>query len=326
MNLIFAALLSPLLAASESDLAPLADNVLDLFDSHAIVAIGDHHGEMGDAAFRNTLIQRPGLAERVDFIVLEFLNAHWQDEIDAYLGGAEFPEGTVKRFWRDTRHDVWEAPVYAEFLALLRDTLSAMPADLRPRILAGNAPVDWDGSEPGDVIIDGRETLDYPARLVICHAMRQNRTALVIFGPGHLYHDHYWSFMPLIDAELTGAAAVIAQPVWTGLAISRLAVDNQLGAEPALLATSELSLAGDDLNVLISGEPGRAVLPLNETLDYLLWMGPRGDVRQRASETALADPALLDLRSRQNDIRNAAPGPISWERAPDFDPNCGGLN
>ena len=300
----------------------VAQEILDLYDEYDLVALGDHHGESGDAEMRNHIFANNDFSARVDVIVLEFVNGARQVDLDRFLGGDKISEEEFVRLWRDTGSDTWESPVYREMLMTLRETIARCKSSECPMVLAGNAPVDWDALSPGDSIPSGRAKLDHPARLAVCKGLRQNKTVLMIFGPGHLYHDYYWSFMPVIDRDYPGRSAVIVQPIWTSEAREELRRTEGLGMDAALIELAKTSFENADLAMTLSGKESARTVRLGDAIDYIAYLGDNEESRIAADEDYKVDPAYVDLRRRQAEIKKTVPGSASWDRAPDYEITC----
>ena len=75
---------------------------------------------------------------------MEFASRHNQALLDRYIGGQDVPAGDVRRIWRGTTKVAsWESPIYAEWLAAIRDVNRARKPERRLRVLAGDTAVDW---------------------------------------------------------------------------------------------------------------------------------------------------------------------------------------
>ena len=81
---------SPVLAQDAVPVEPIAA-ILDAFQSHALVAMTDAHGNEQNHAFRLALIRDPRFAGVVNDIVLELGNALYQNSADRYVSGEEVP-------------------------------------------------------------------------------------------------------------------------------------------------------------------------------------------------------------------------------------------
>jgi len=109
-------------------------------------------------------------------IVVEFANTADQPILDRYIRGEDVPLAELRQVWRNTCcGDTWDSPVYAEFLAAVRDVNKSLQADRRIRVLAGDPPA---GTPPAQ--------RDLSAASVLQNEVLGKGKALVIYGGGHL--------------------------------------------------------------------------------------------------------------------------------------------
>src|SRR5205085_7659778 len=96
--------------------APIAA-ILDAFRSHAIVALGDNHGNEQGHAFRLSLIRDPRFATAVNDIVVEFGSARYQDVMDRFVRGEVVPQESLRQVWQNTTQVEyeWDLPIYEDF-------------------------------------------------------------------------------------------------------------------------------------------------------------------------------------------------------------------
>jgi hypothetical protein len=81
--------------------------ILDQFQSHSIVALGEVHGDLNSLKLRLALIRDPRFAQTVNDIVVEAGNARYLDVIDRYVRGDSVPAGIVREAVRNTGHKVF---------------------------------------------------------------------------------------------------------------------------------------------------------------------------------------------------------------------------
>jgi hypothetical protein len=79
----------------------------------------------------------------VDAVVVEFGNGAHQALLDRFiLEGATMSRDELAVVWRDTHAEVWESPVYEEFLRAMRDVNQKLPRRDRVRVIAGDTAID----------------------------------------------------------------------------------------------------------------------------------------------------------------------------------------
>jgi hypothetical protein len=124
-------------------------------------------------------LDRGIFAKKARSIVVEFGSTTEQPTLDRYIRGENVPKAQLEQVWKTTTqgaNGVWDSPVYAEFLAAVRDVNSRLPADARIRVLGG---------DPGPGDNRSRETA---AISVLKEQVLQKRgKALVIYGAAHFY-------------------------------------------------------------------------------------------------------------------------------------------
>jgi hypothetical protein len=157
----------------------IAQALVSTFDHLDILAIGDTHQRRFDSELRIAVVRQREFARKVRFIVVEFANTADQPILDRYINGENVPLTELQRVWRNTCcPDTWDSPVYAEFLAAVRDVNKSLPANLRLRVLAGDPPAGTPATER-----------DRSAVSVLNeHVLGKGAKALVIYGGGHLIY------------------------------------------------------------------------------------------------------------------------------------------
>jgi hypothetical protein len=186
--------LSLLLLASSiggaTDARPALDVIVDAFATHALVAVGEAHGNVSDHEFRLALIRDARLFERIDDVVVEFGNARYQHLLDRFVTGERVPEDTLRHVWQDTTmpHTVWDRPIYEAFFTAVRD-VNAGPRRARPlRVLLGDPPIDWTSIRSAD---DQRQwqalRVTHAASVISKEIVARKRRALIFYGGAHLW-------------------------------------------------------------------------------------------------------------------------------------------
>lgn len=124
---------------SDSQLVNAVSGIVASFQERPIVAIGECHWlrEAGDFYVR--LVHDPGFHRSVQEIVIEFASQNTQPLLDGHIAGEDMPLEDVCRIWRDTAKAAsWESPIYAQWLAAIRDVNRGLPPSRRLRVLAGD--------------------------------------------------------------------------------------------------------------------------------------------------------------------------------------------
>jgi len=168
--------------------APAIDGVLQAFNDHPLVAIGDNHVMAEEEAFYIALVRDPRFAASVQDIVVEFGAGGHQAIMDSYLNGEAVPYDQLRLTWSDTVG--WIPTVngtgYIAFFAAVRAVNMHLPPDKRVRVWLGQPPIDWSTihsraeQRPLSVGRDG-----YAVDLVEREIMAKGRKALLIWGQAH---------------------------------------------------------------------------------------------------------------------------------------------
>lgn len=163
--------------------------VLDVFRTHAVVALGEGpHGNEQGHAFRLALLRDPRFADTVNDIVVESGSANYQGIADRFVQGEDVPPNALRDLLEQSAGGppAWERPIYVEFFQAVRDLNRSRPAGRRLRILLGDPPIDWTTVKtPADYRPWGLQRDSHPAALIQREVLARSRKALVIYGDGH---------------------------------------------------------------------------------------------------------------------------------------------
>jgi len=179
----------------------IAQTLISMFDQADIVALGEAHGRYRlDSELRIALVRHPDFAKKVRAIVIEFGSTTEQRTLDRYIRGEEVSRAQLEQVWKTTTqapNGIWESPIYAEFLAAVRDVNAKLPADARIRVLGG---------DPGPGDTRSRET----AALSVLkeQALQKHGKALVIYGAGHFYRTMPRDYLSSMGGDI-GIAATL---------------------------------------------------------------------------------------------------------------------
>jgi hypothetical protein len=166
---------------------PLADAVLEAFNTHRLVGLGEIHGVQTHGDALALLLSDPRLGGVVDDVVVEFGNALYQDTIDAFTAGQPVNDADLRLVWRNTTTsplDTYDEPMYEQVYRTVRAANWAQPPGRRMRVLLGDGPIDW-------AKVTTSEEYRYWARLhgpvfwaplVKKEVLAKDRRALLCFG------------------------------------------------------------------------------------------------------------------------------------------------
>jgi len=155
----------------------IVSTLISVFDKVDVIALDDTHQRKVDSDLRIRLIRAPEFAQKVHLIVIEFANTADQSILDRYINGEDVQLAQLRQVWRNTCcPDTWDSPVYADFLAAVREVNQKLPAEKRLQVLAGDPPA-------------GTPTTERDASAISIlkkHGLDRAGKALLIFGGGHL--------------------------------------------------------------------------------------------------------------------------------------------
>ncbi|HBB94535.1 MAG TPA: hypothetical protein DC054_04025 [Blastocatellia bacterium] len=158
----------------------IARTLISAFDQVDIVALGEAHGRFRlDSDLRIAMVRHPDFAKKVRSIVIECGSATEQSTLDRYIRGENVPRVQLERVWKatsETTNGFCDAPIYADFLAAVRDVNSRLPAEARIRVFGGH---------PGPGANRGIETT--AVAVLKEQVLQKHGKALVIYGAAHFY-------------------------------------------------------------------------------------------------------------------------------------------
>ncbi len=165
------------------------DAILDLFDAYPLVALAEGHAMQELSALYESILRHPEFPTRAGMVVVEFGSGGHQGVIDRYVSGGQVSYDELSHVWRDLvgagpRATTQSIP---RFFAVVRAINQQRPASERIRVLAGQAPFDFDSDySPADLFPVMINRDEFFARVVIDEVLSQNRKALIIAGGFHL--------------------------------------------------------------------------------------------------------------------------------------------
>ena len=172
---------------------PAIDGIMEAFQSHPLVGLGDAHGLAQQQDFYAALVRDPRFAREVGNVVVEFGNAVHQPVIDRYIDGQDVSYDALRKVWTDPVG--WAPPPaylgFVNLLAQMRATNLSLPPAQRMRVWLGDPPLDWSKvAKREDVGVFPWSLRDsFPADLIVREILDRNRKALVIYGGFHLNRD-----------------------------------------------------------------------------------------------------------------------------------------
>jgi hypothetical protein len=157
----------------------IARTLVSAFDQADIVALGEAHQRKLDSDLRIAVVRSPGFAKKVRSIVVECGSTSEQLTLDRYIRGENMSPAQLAQVWKTTTqaaNGFCDSPVYADFLAAVRDVNSKLPADARIRVFGG---------DPGPGDNRSRETA--AVSVLKEQVLQKHGKALVVYGAAHFY-------------------------------------------------------------------------------------------------------------------------------------------
>jgi hypothetical protein len=148
--------------------------LIGAYDQVDILALGEAHLRKMDSDLRIALVRHPDFAKRARTIVIECASASEHPTLDRYIRGEIVSETQLERVWKTLAggsNGFCDAPMYADFLAAVRDVNSKLPADDRVRILGG----------------DPRSRESASLSVLKAPVLQKHGKALLIYGAAHFY-------------------------------------------------------------------------------------------------------------------------------------------
>lgn len=257
--------------------------IINVFQTHAVVALDDDHGDERCHAFRMALIHDLRFSQIVNDILVEFGNSRYQDTIDRFVAGGDVRDEDLRKVWQDTTmaHGVWDAPIYEDFFRGVRAINRTLPQSRRLRVLLGDPPIDWGAVHTQE---DWRNTPGdrsrHPADVLQRESLAKGRRALVIYGALHLMRHNMRG--PNLIEWVEKRAGIIAFVIIS----YPIASVEAIGVNPASLTPPAA--------VLTTGSS------LENQLDAVLYLGPAsGRKTSHLTRELCADAGYREMRTRR---------------------------
>ena len=118
--------------------------ILNKFDRHDIIAIGETHDKIEVTNFYIDLVKNDEFRKKVDFIVIEMGNHLYQNILDDYISGKEIDEKDTYKLWRDHTSCLLNGSDNTSMIRLLKAIRDINKnSKHKIRVLAADPPIDW---------------------------------------------------------------------------------------------------------------------------------------------------------------------------------------
>lgn len=165
---------------------PAEKRIMQAFDEHNFVALGDYHWNEAFIRYAITLISTPEFSEKVQHIVVEFGNAKYQSVLNDYLAGKDVEEEKLHEVLRGSIYFLaWMPAVYMDFFKAVRVRNAELADNKKIIVHLAEAPFDWPLSNTKKWKYAAENKTDYFYKIA-AQRFNNNEKALLIFGAFHL--------------------------------------------------------------------------------------------------------------------------------------------
>lgn len=166
--------------------AEVVARILDAWKTADVVCLGEDHGRKYDSDLRLAVVRHPLFPSIVRSVVVELANPVHQALLDRFiLDGAKLSREELAPVWRDANGaEVWESPIYEDFLRAVQQVNSALPRDRKVRVLGGDSPIDWSSIKTPEQLVP-LVNRGANIRNIIAGLLDANVKVLAIYGAGH---------------------------------------------------------------------------------------------------------------------------------------------
>ncbi len=289
------------------------DAIMQAFEKHNFVAIGDYHWNDAFVRYASELVVKPEFSERVNHIVVEFGNAKYQSVLDDYLLGGEVSEEQLNSVLRGALYFMaWTPDVYRDFFEAIKQRNKALPQSMKIRVHLAEAPFDWSGMQDVKVWKQAASHKTDHFYQIAAERIKNNEKALMIFGAFHLvnapkayvekstqldwplatrleqaFPDSIYSIWPMTDPEVVKTFSKVKTPA---------ILDVQQGAMQELRLIDFLPKARYKL-----AEMGKMDAQVGELFDAFLYLG-ENQRTMTLPRDVMADRAWVEEMQRRVDL------------------------
>jgi hypothetical protein len=282
--------------------------ILDTFTTHAVVCIGDAHGDRLGEAFQLALIRDPRFPGVVNDVVIETGNSRYQSVVDRFVNGEDVPQDALERVWLDTTQQQAASRKIPDVVAAVRGLNASLPPQRRLRVLVGEPPIRWEDMNTADDVqkweADPKFDRDgFGAALIAEEVVAKKRRALVLYGAGHFFRKpRTQSIVTILEAAHTPVFSI-----WTNVAAELSKFDDAVAAwkAPSLATLRGTILGRVNMSVYLGPAAGDVspewLAPIEDQFDAVLYLGPLSTITfERPASWPCSDPALNERVRRGN--------------------------
>lgn len=299
----------------------LSSNLIELFDTHDLVALGEWHDSLEDKEIRIHLIHTPEFSKKVRNILVECGNSLYQHILDRYVDGEDVSREEIQKVWRDTTQSPATDETYldtcGELIDEVRSINGSLPAAMRIRILAGDPPIDWAKVRTTEQFVPFLRTRDeFAAQLIEREILHNHQRALLVFGAGHIWRKNALNPTPniasILDTDYPGKLFTVIR--LSGLYPDTAKLESLISKpnRPVLTELKGTPVGKLDANEFVAtGLPVKLfpeALGIAEVADACIYTGKTPDTRISLN-TKPEDPSWRAEKERRRELR---PAPRPW--------------
>lgn len=174
-------------AAPQDRYAQIVDGILEAWKTADVVCLGEGHGRQFDSDLRIALVRHPAFPKTVRVIAVEMANPVHQDLLDKFIiDVAPMTRAQLAPIWRDANSpELWEMPIYEQFLRAVHDVNVKLPRDARVRVIAGDIRIDWTKIARAEDLVPFMNRGAAIRDMVSREMLDKNLKGLTIYGSGH---------------------------------------------------------------------------------------------------------------------------------------------
>jgi len=322
--------------------------ILAAFDKYEVVGMGAAHGNQDMDDFILKLVRDPGLPGRINDIAVECGNSLYQPILDRYIDGDDVRLEDVRPVWRNTTQLMCSVSAfYEQLFPLIRRINQRLPPTKQFRMLACDPPINWSKVKTREDMVQFMNRDAAIASVMEREVLSKHRKALMLFGMGHLHHNHSKGLpMVLVSAvesyekNFPEVTLVIADHKGFGndspLAKYNDEFESRLAAWPVPSLVQDLpgtwladlldktQTLGSGFVIFRVGKDGKRTeslvdssdLPATKMVDAYLYLAPRDLLlsEPRPAEAFLDKDYMAEMKRRAAIM---GPGPVTDQADPD---------
>ena len=167
--------------------AEVVQQILDAWKTADVVCLGEDHGRKYDSDLRLALVRHSAFPRVVRVIVVESVNPVHQAWLDRFiLDGTTMSREELAVVWRDASGaEVWESPIYEDFLRAVQEVNARLLRDQRVRVLGGDSPIDWQSIKRPEDLVPLVNRGGNIRNIIAEQVLNQHLKGLAIYGASH---------------------------------------------------------------------------------------------------------------------------------------------